>query len=327
LSLSPRHWQIREALWAAWLFSGSDSLESLTNAPLFTTQLIKLRNRSIHPLPAVWNASQWTALDGWGSIETWNDGTRYRWSTAKRSTLLLPPYSGTLKRLTLKALPYHAPNRNSQSVTAWLGTVCLGKRLYADGWQEIQYDIPLHAVPGERRLMLEYQDPASPSMLKRGNDPRLLALALSDIRPAGLVPFRGDVLSIGDPEHAGLLGSEWSHPETWADGTRFRWLEGTNGVISWDPTVMERAGTWEIEVLPFSVPGRQQSMRVIQGETILTNIVLQSGWNNCSVHSPPVEGNNGLLQLQFSYAESPRTHNMGNDPRKLSAAVSRVSRR
>ena len=275
----------------------------------------------------MWSASQWTPLDGWSRIESWEDGTRYRWSTGRRSTLLLPPYTGSLKTLKLKALPYFPPKRRAQGVTAWLGPVCLGKQMITSGWRDIEYTVPLHTAEGERRLMLEYQDPASPRVLKRGDDPRLLSLAVSEIRPAGLTLFSGTVLSIGDPANEMLLGSGWSHPETWADGTRFCWLEGTNGYITWDPASMHSASTWDIEVLPFSVPGKKQTMRVTQGETILTNIVLEAGWNNCSIPSPPASGKSGLLHLQFSYADTPRVHGMGNDPRKLSAAVSSITRK
>jgi hypothetical protein len=322
LTHTPGHRQIREALWAAWLFSGSQSIDCLTNAAVFSSQVRKLAHTTQPPLPEVWNAAQWTPLSGCGALETWEDGTLYRWSTARRSTLLLPAYSGSLATLTLKALPYHGPRKKNQSVTAWLGTVCLGKLTVAGDWQELQYTVPLHTVPGERRLMLEYQHPASP-----GNDPRLLALALADIRPAGFELFNGTDLAISTPENTRWIGSGWSHPETWADGTRFRWLEGTTCSIIWNPDTMRNAANWKIEVLPFSVPGKQQNMHVLQGNTVLTNIALKTGWNICTVPSPSAAGKSGLLQLHFSYAASPRAHNRGDDPRNLSAAVSTISRK
>jgi hypothetical protein len=327
LSLSPRHRQIQEALWSAWLFSGRARLDTLSNAPLLEAHLRKQASGTAHPLPGSWDAADWIPLDGWGQLETWDDGTQYRWSNGRRSTLLLPQYTGRLRSINLKVLPYHAPNTRNQEITAWLGSLYLGNKPCAGPWQDIQFTVPLHAVPGERRLMLEYRNPASPRLLKRGNDPRLLALALADITPSAAVSFNGSMLDVGTYSNAAWLSSGWSYPETWMDGTTYRWLEGTNGYIAWHPDSLKAAAQWEIRVLPFSVPGSQQIMRVSQSGTILTNILLQSDWQTCTILSPPGEAGNGLLQLTFSHAVSPRECGKGDDTRTLSAAISSITRK
>jgi hypothetical protein len=327
LSLSPLHQQIQEALWAAWLFSGSGRLDTLSNAPLLEAHTGNQAAGTAQPLSGAWDAADWIPLDGWGQLESWNNGTRYRWSTGRRSTLLLPRYKGLLTSITLNVLPYHAPNTPNQGVTAWLGAQCLGKKTCAGPWQDLQFSVPLHAVPGERRFMLEYHNPVSPRLLKRGNDPRLLALALADITPAAVVPFKGSVYAFGTHTNAAWLCSSWSYPETWMDGTTYRWLEGTNGYIAWDPEALNTAAQWEIRVLPFSVPGRQQFMRVSQSGTILTNILLQPEWQTCMIPSPPAGGGSGLLQLSFSHAVSPRECGQGDDSRTLSAAFSSITRK
>ena len=326
LCLTPRHRQIEDALWAAWLFSGWDDLSSLSNRAALRPRRAAF-SRGGAPVRPPWPPETWSVLDGWGHVETWDRSSRrYRWSNSHLSTLLLPLYQGKLRSLSLAVLPYYPPDQPGQTVTAWLGSHCLGSRTVAGDWQRIQFEVPVAVDSGERRLLLCYSSPASPQSLGRGTDNRTLALGLSVITPAFRRHIPGQRLQLGDDTAAAWLGPAWSHPEQWPDGRGYRWLEGTTGCISWIEREPLERGTWELQVLPYVTPNRVQRMTVLQDSTILTNLILVPGWHTYRIPVDPATNTAVGLQLIFNYARSPREEGRGNDPRRLSAAVSSISR-
>ncbi len=325
LSLAPRHRQIEDALWAAWLFSGADDLSSLSNAPALRARLAAFQ-RHAKALPPPWSPGSWSALDGWGRVETWQSGKQYRWSSDYISTLLLPSYSTQLRALTLSVLPYYPPARSGQSITLWLGNYCLGSQTIAGDWQRMRFAVPFDLPPGERGLLLEYALPVSPRSLGRGDDNRMLALALSDITPEFYAPVPGNSLPVGLEQSAAWLSDHWSYPEQWPDGPAFRWLEGITGSVTWTTEKNLPAGTWELTVLPFVVSSQVQRMTVLQDSATLTNLFLAPAWRTYTITAPVSSNRNTCLKVIFNYARSPRNEGIGSDTRPLSAALATITR-
>ena len=131
-------------------------------------------------------------------------------------------------------------------------------------------------------------------------------------------------LSVADESSKIFLGESWSKPEKWADGKTYRWIDGNTAEVFWSGDKSENTGTWAIDVLPFIVKRKKQTMTVMQNDDVLTNIILKSSWAKYNIKSLPMKTGNCDLKFIFSYAIQPVSVGMGNDRRNLSAAISRI---
>lgn len=325
LALTPHHKQMEEELISVWLFSGRKDVDSLKNAKVVAKRVEKFADRK-SKLKAgnVWTVKDITPLFGWGKIEK-SGKISFRWSTRKRSGLLLPVYSKKLKKLIFEGSSYSSPKTGSQKIKAWLGNCFLGEIKLEPGKSAFSFEIPKSVLQGERRLLLEFSNPVSPEALRQGGDRRVLALNLRAIRPFFSKPVPGNSINIAAPGSEAWLGSNWSHPESW-DIKPFRWLEGSTGKIFWTVSSGQPEGNWKIDFKPFSTPGKAQRVSVFQDEIVLTNFVLAEGWKTYNISSPPLNSGETLLKFVFDYAVSPKELNLGGDRRSLSAAVSDISR-
>jgi hypothetical protein len=121
-----------------------------------------------------------------------------------------------------------------------------------------------------------------------------------------------------------FLGDSWSKSEKWADGKTYRWIDGNTAEIFWSGDKSESKGTWEIDVLPFAVKGKEQVMTVLQNDIVLTNVPLENSWVKYNIKALPMKTGNCDMKFIFSYAIQPSNIGLGNDTRNLSAAISSI---
>ena len=325
LDLAPYHKQIEDELFAAWLFSGRPDFDSLKNMDIIRKRMNKFLNKKNNfSTKKMWTIKDWFPVNGWSQIEK-NGNSIYRWSTRKRSALLLPVYSGKLKKLIFNGFAYSDPKVEYQKIKGWLGNHYLGEQKFSKGQVSFSFVIPRFVEKGERRLLLEFSNPVSPESLGQGGDRRVLALNLQSIKPVFSQVLQDNTFNVGSSNSASWLGANWSHAETW-DIKPFRWLDGFTGKVFWTVSSNQPTGEWEIDFQPFKVSGKTQRVSILQNDLVLTNFVLTEGWKTYNIISPPISSGETLLEFVFDYAISPKDINLGNDTRKLSAAVADIIR-
>ena len=150
-------------------------------------------------------------------------------------------------------------------------------------------------------------------------------LNLQSIKPVFSQVLQDNTFNVGSSNSASWLGANWSHAETW-DIKPFRWLDGFTGKVFWTVSSNQPTGEWEIDFQPFKVSGKTQRVSILQNDLVLTNFVLTEGWKTYNIISPPISSGETLLEFVFDYAISPKDINLGNDTRKLSAAVADIIR-
>ncbi len=327
LNLAPYHKQIEDKLFAACLLYGQqDFTKSLKNYKVIKKREEKFLKQKVKPLKDnIWTPKNITPLFGWGKIEK-QGKVSFRWSTRKRSALLLPVYSEKLKKLKINASAYCPKNINFQKIKGWLGNNYLGEQKLSVGQISFSYEIPRFVEKGERRLLFEFSNPVSPESLGQGGDKRVLAINLQSMKPLFSQILPDKMFNIGSSNSASWLGSNWSHAENW-DIKPFRWLDGFTGKVFWTISSEQPAGAWEIDFQPFKVSGKTQCVSIIQNDLVLTNFALTDGWKTYNILSPPISSGETLLEFVFDYAISPKEINLGKDSRKLSAAVADVARK
>lgn len=315
LAVAPGHAQIQDALNAARILSGDISLPG-------NGKTVKQNDNGEIELPV----EIWKPLYGWGNKEKINRH-KFRWSSGKYSSLILPAYQGTLKRITLSCLPYYDEKKKGQKITAFLGNLFLGTKIIAGDWQGVSFNVPLNSPEGERKLLLIFGNPVAPCVFNRGGDERLLALGLSKIKLSFIGKIYNNILLPGEKPSELFLGESWSKSEKWADGRTYRWIDGETAMVYWSGDKFENEGTWQIDALPFVVSGKTQTMTILQNNIILTNLVMENSWGKYDVKALTLKSGNCNLKFIFGYAVQPVSIGMGEDTRSLSAGISRIERK
>ena len=310
LITAPEHTQILDGLKAARILLGESSISK-------NGKIIRGKEKINMPVES------WKPLQGWGNIEKLG-GHKFRWSSCKFSSLILPAYDGKIRKITLFGLPFFEEKNKSQEINAFLGNENLGKKNVAAGWQEISFDVPMGKRDGERRLTLIFGNPVVPSAINQGSDDRLLALGISNIKLSFMRKIKGNFLLTAASYSKTFLGNSWSNPEKWLDGKTFRWINGNTAEIFWAGSKFENAGIWEIEALPFAVQGKNQDMTVMQDDIILTNFVMKNSWTKYKINATSIKTGNCNLKFIFKYAIQPVSVGKGNDTRNLSTAISSI---
>jgi len=265
----------------------------------------------------------WKPLYGWGNIEKL-DNYKFRWSSGKVSSIILPAYRGEIRKITLFGLPYFGGGNKHQKITVFFGSKNLGSENLAAGWQEISFNVLAKMDDGERRLTLEFANPVAPCAINHGGDNRMLAFGISNIKLSFMKKIIGNSLNVADESSEVFLGDTWSKSEKWADGKTYRWIDGNTAEVFWSGDKSENNGIWEIDVLPFTVKGKKQIMTVMQNDTVLTNIILKNSWVKYNIKAQPMENDNCNLKFIFKYSIQPASIGMENDMRNLSAAISSI---
>ena len=311
LTIAPGHNQISDGINTAKILLGKN--------PIPNSKIIKIVNSE-----AKVKLDDWIPLYGWGNVENL-DGHKFRWSSGKVSSLILPDYRDKIRKITLFGLPYFGGKNKKQEITAFLGNICLGTKNVANRWQGITFDLPIGKTGGERRLSLVFGSPVAPSAIGRGGDKRMLAFGLSNIKLSFLKKLSGGILLTADDSSESFLGDSWGKAEQWQDGRDYRWIEGNSADVFWSNDKSENGGMWEIDILPFVVKGKSQTMKIYQDDIILTNIALNNSWTKYKINALPVINGNCNLNFLFGYAIQPASIGIGNnDTRNLSAAISSI---
>jgi hypothetical protein len=133
-------------------------------------------------------------------------------------------------------------------------------------------------------------------------------------------------LSLGAPEGQRFLREGWSGNEFDVERqVRWVWAVGRASVLV-VPLEAGRGHVLTIDLAPFIVPGRTQTLEIVVNGTTLTTLTLAPGLETRVVTLPgSVVRAENRIELRYAYAMSPKQLGISNDVRDLAIVVQRIT--
>jgi len=261
---------------------------------------------------------------GWSADEQ-QGNVSYVWSYDEEAAVLVPAQHGPSFDIHL-----HLRASKSGRVDLYGNAVFLTNWTASPQWHYVSfYDLPnfltadvnfISFVPHflRRRDYEEFQ-----------HDHRQLGVALNTLRIASslqrlLPPSRA--IFVADPRHEAILGSGWSHPESWNDGAlTMRWLDGTRASLRVSIPSNTTCHSLIIRCVAFLPPNTPPTTLAVSINGVHTlSQQLSSSWQDVSL---PLPSNAPYfdIMLTASAAYRPSDYGMGTDERLLSIGVEKIS--
>lgn len=260
---------------------------------------------------------------GWSAPE---EG--FTWTSGEKASLILPLEETEADLIfTLTASPFLAAGQiERQPVVIWVNGEKVGEWVFSEkGERKVVIPNKLLEYP-YTGITLELPGAASPAEMDTGEDTRVLALAVQEIRMTLLEKYRfGSPITFGREGNAGLyLAEGWSEPEK-----EHTWTDGSSAALTLPVAETEAALILTARFSPFLAPGAVERQRVnvlVNGRVAARWLIDREGAQEKKVIISASLQNGPNLEITFELpdATSPSSAGLSEDGRWLGLAVENI---